>query len=66
VRKLSVKSKLIPRGDSRALYIELVELLDVVHHSAALVDNPDTKSELQEGLAHAEAALRRALAENLQ
>lgn len=62
---MSFRSKLDSRPNKQARYLELVDFLEVVCHSVDLdLDlSQDTKSDLQESLAHAETALRRALAE---
>lgn len=62
---MSSKSKLDYFSTNQARYLELADWLEVVGHSVDfdLVLSQETKSDLQEGLAHADAALRRALAE---
>lgn len=62
---MSLLGKLDSVDTAEAHYLELADWLEVVSHSLDLDLglSPETKSDLQEGLAHADAVLRRALAE---
>lgn len=61
-------SKTAKREDGRASYVEYLELADWLEVVTQSLDRDfdvsrETKSDLELGLAHAEAALRRALSE---